>query len=60
MIHQDRKAAADQKHYEKEIQEMTVSNPKGESMRPGKVVRINLGNGGNAGHADHGNLDPGR
>jgi hypothetical protein len=60
MIHQDRKAAADQKHYKKEIEEVTVSNPKGKSMRTGKIVRINLGNGRHAGHPDHGNLDPGR
>jgi hypothetical protein len=58
-IHQDRKAAAKQKDYEKEIEELTASNPKGKSMRPGKV-RINLGNGWNAGYPDYGNFDPGR
>ena len=36
MNHQDRKAAADQKHHEKEIEKMTISNPKGKSILSGQ------------------------
>jgi hypothetical protein len=60
MIHQDRKAAADQERHKKEIEEMAVSDPERKAVRPRKVVGIYLGNGRNARLPGNGDLDPGR
>ena len=47
MIHQDGKAAANQHHHKKEIEEVAVADPERKAVRPCEVVGMYLGNGWN-------------
>ncbi len=56
MIHQNRKAAANQDHHEEEVEEVTVTNPEREAVWPCSVRHLNAFR--YPGHTCYDNLDP--
>ena len=58
VIHQNRKAAANQHHYKEKIEEMAVADPERKPVWPCEVAGIYLGDQWNVGQARQGNLYP--
>src|SRR5664280_2411097 len=59
VVHQNRKAAANQHHYKEKIEEMAVADPERKPVWPCKVAGIYLGDRWNVREAGHSNLNPG-
>jgi hypothetical protein len=57
MIYQNGKAAADQNHHKKEIEEVGVANPDRKALWPCKGSGIYLGIGWHVGHPERSDLD---
>ncbi len=60
VVHQDRKAAPNQHHHKKKIEEVAIAYPYGKAVRPREVVWIYLRNGRNTRHSAYCHLDPSR
>ena len=58
MINQNREAASDQEHHEKEIEKMAVAHPDRKPVRPDEIIRINLRNRRNGRQASDRNFNP--
>ena len=58
MIGQDGETAANQHHQKKKIEEVAVADPERKTMRPGKIVGVDLRDGRNMGIPGYGEFDP--